>query len=90
METKVNLNRLSGFFGSVIRIIKRFYNSHLTELKKSCKLNLLLKLFKGACNLKLHHMASRQSVCRNVKDLYGNILRFIFKSKYWVEYINPE
>ena len=27
----------------------------------------------------------RQSVCRNIKDLYGKILRFIFKSKYWVE-----
>ena len=32
-----------------------------------------------------YHRAPRQSVCRNLKDLYGNILRFTFKSKYWVE-----
>ena len=31
------------------------------------------------------HREPRQSACRNLKDLYGNILRFIFKSKYWVE-----
>ena len=32
------------------------------------------------------HREPRQSVCRNLKDLYGNILRFISKSKYWVEF----
>ena len=31
------------------------------------------------------HRGPRQSVCRNWKDLHGNILRFIFKSKYWVD-----
>ena len=38
------------------------------------------------------HRAPRQSVCRNLKDLYGNILRFMFKSKYWLEcsYINTK
>ena len=29
----------------------------------------------------LDHKGPRQSVCRNLKDLYGNILRFIFKSQ---------
>ena len=32
------------------------------------------------------HRVPRQSVCRNLKDLYGNILRFISESKYWVEF----
>lgn len=25
------------------------------------------------------------NLCRNLKDMYGNITRFIFKSEYWVE-----
>ena len=61
----------------------------LLPLPLPLRLPLLLLLIKSLQALSVFqlfmHRAPRQSVCRNLKDLYENILRFIFKSKYWVE-----